>query len=350
MKTLFFTPALCCLISMTALAQSLPTDQDFAKGEEPDMVEMREPDWVRAEPDTLSLTQVKRALQAGRQHRNPVSVRIERAIAQYRETGKAPIIELSDALIYPYGKVQQVLVCAITRVCIIKLEAGEVPADQPLLGDTERWKVTTGFQGDQPFLAIKPWATGVETNLVQATNRRMYHITLVSEALALEPGQELNPRSRYMREISFYYPEDAVQGWERSVFEQASLQQQSLVMPEATNPSSLAFIYACSGNKPFPCKEGNFPFGVEQAYFAGGHTFIHLSQDAEHAPAPVVFVKNIGGQRANVNYNVHGRIMKIQGRPDQIELVIGQGMKRKFLIFNRGPKEAVLRLHRVRES
>src|ERR1044072_8509540 len=50
---------------------------------------------------------------------------IEDAARQFASTGKAPVIDRSDSVIYPCGESQPVLQCTPLRACDVELEAGE---------------------------------------------------------------------------------------------------------------------------------------------------------------------------------------------------------------------------------
>ena len=69
-------------------------------------------------------------------------------------------------------------------------------------GDTARWVIGDTASGAgavrRTHILVKPSAAGLSTNLVIATDRRVYHLQLVSNA------------SSAMASISWTYPEDAL--------------------------------------------------------------------------------------------------------------------------------------------
>jgi len=97
--------------------------------------------------------------------------------------------------------------CAPLIVCTIELEPGEQLTDTPSWGDTVRWQVTAKVQGDDPqttVFEIKPSDDAEMTNLIIATDRRLYNINLVNSA------QGLAGKARVHTPIlSFTYPDTA---------------------------------------------------------------------------------------------------------------------------------------------
>ena len=104
-------------------------------------------------------------------------------------------------VLYPYNEGGQPIVdCAPLRTTDLQLQPGETVTDLAL-GDQERWMATPASSGDPrnpvPHVALKPQASGIETNLTIYTTRHIYHLTLRSGA-------------RSMQEVEFYYPEELV--------------------------------------------------------------------------------------------------------------------------------------------
>ena len=62
---------------------------------------------------------------------------VREAAQQFATTGKAPVIERSDSVVYPFGESQPVLQCTPLRACDVELEAGEV-VHGVALGDLSR--------------------------------------------------------------------------------------------------------------------------------------------------------------------------------------------------------------------
>ena len=91
------------------------------------------------------------------------------------------------------------------RVSTIALQSGEELIDISA-GDTVRWVVgdTSSGQGStrRVHILIKPTLPDIQTNLVVLTDRRTYHLELVSTKQA------------YMASISWTYPADTLVAWQ----------------------------------------------------------------------------------------------------------------------------------------
>src|SRR5690606_23931614 len=78
-----------------------------------------------------------------------------------------------------FGEAVPVLGCAALRACRVEMEPGERLLSPPALGDTERWltaEISSGPGGLVPVVVVKPTACGISTNLVIATDRRIYDL------------------------------------------------------------------------------------------------------------------------------------------------------------------------------
>src|SRR5580698_4969918 len=124
---------------------------------------------------------------------------VREAVKQHEQHGRWPIYKKADAILYPYGDGPEPIVdCAPLRTTDIQLGAGETVTDLAL-GDQERWMATPASSGDPrnptPHIALKPQASGLETNLTIYTTRHIYHL-------------DLRSHGRAMQEVEFYYPDD----------------------------------------------------------------------------------------------------------------------------------------------
>lgn len=85
----------------------------------------------------------------------------------------------------------------------ILLESGEIPIGVPYMSDTMRWEMTgdvwrTTDGRDIQMIMIKPLEVGLSTNMIVATNRRIYQFVLTST------------RDNYMPMVRFRYPMDGI--------------------------------------------------------------------------------------------------------------------------------------------
>jgi type IV secretory pathway VirB9-like protein len=90
----------------------------------------------------------------------------------------------TGSVLFRYGASYPSIVCAILQVTDIELEPGEV-VTQVNVGDTTRWSVESAVSGSGAeqvqHLIVKPRDIGLNTSLVVTTDRRTYHLILVSD-------------------------------------------------------------------------------------------------------------------------------------------------------------------------
>ena len=90
----------------------------------------------------------------------------------------------SGSVIFRYNESYPSIVCAILQVTDIELQPGEV-VTQVNVGDTTRWSVESAVSGSgseqTQHLIVKPRDIGLTTSLVVTTDRRTYHLLLVSD-------------------------------------------------------------------------------------------------------------------------------------------------------------------------
>ena len=223
------------------------------------------------------------------------------AVAEYRRTGAARTIEQSGSVVYPYGHAQPTLTCAPLRACVVELEAGETLLSV-IAGDTERWLISEAYAGEggmTPLVVVKPTGHDLTTNLVLATDRRLYELTLDAppEALADDGDSETNPQALYTRRVRFYYPDEMVRLARQ---EEVRARRAEAASVPVTNPDfrldNLNFNYRWMRGK-------GFPFDLEQVFDDGAHTYIKLPQSTRHDAAPVLFTTE-NGARQILNYAV----------------------------------------------
>lgn len=103
--------------------------------------------------------------------------------------------------------------CAPLRVCIIELQAGERIVGEPQIGDSIRWNISPAMYGAgaaaTSVIVLKPTISGLDTNLLIATDRRAYYLRLVSKP------------EEYVARVAFQYPEDDnSRKWHQQILEQ----------------------------------------------------------------------------------------------------------------------------------
>ena len=259
---------------------------------------------------------------------------VREATQQFATTGKAPVIERSDSVVYPFGESQPVLQCTPLRACDVELEAGEV-VHGVALGDTERWISSPLYSGDPdalvPHVVVKPRDYGISTNMIVTTTRRTYHLNLVAPA----KGKSEDAEGGYLRRVRFYYPGDVVEQWsDAAQLESARASRKSEAtiasLTGAMNPGRMNFDYAVSG--------GVFTgFRPTTIFDDGHHTYIQLPAGAAAVDAPAFLARTETGEEAILNYRMTGSWIVVDGLFERGELVSGVGRSRKAVkIANRG--------------
>jgi type IV secretion system protein TrbG len=184
--------------------------------------------------------------------------------------GLAPrVVDVGGALVFPYGHGEALVTCAERRVCVVGVESGERVVGTTT-GDGERWLVSVVGN----VVAVKPTQCGIASDLVIATDRRVYTLALVSAGcVAHGRGAVITP---YVR---FWYP-DAV------------------LAPVVGSPS-LNFSYHWT-------RDPHIRWTPAAVYDDGVRVFIRFSDSARHEVAPVLWEETGDGDRVVINYRVDG--------------------------------------------
>ena len=152
------------------------------------------------------------------------------AVRQWQKTGIVkPVVSDDGTVLYPYGEYLPTLTCGVMHACAIDLQPGEVLMDSTR-GDTALWTMDQASSLDSSgqkivHVVMKPKLDAIETNLMLFTNRRTYHIKLVSPATETD----------YMNHIGFFYPDEVVQHWNADNAQQEA--QQAAAERKADLPS-----------------------------------------------------------------------------------------------------------------
>ena len=169
-------------------------------------------------------------------------------------------------------------------------------------GDTVRWKVAETASGSganvRPHVLVKPTASKLVTNLVIATDRRVYHVELRS----LD--------ATYMASVSWTYPEEEL------AFRTAAVQSRApgrAAAADGIRPEALHFGYRILGDQP--------PWRPVRAFDDGRRVFIQFPPGT--AEAPPLFLIGPEGEVALVNYRVRGSYYVVDRLFDVAELRLG---------------------------
>lgn len=185
-------------------------------------------------------------------------------------------------------------------------DIGLQPGEQLLAvsaGDTTRWVIgdTSSGAGEtrRAHVLVKPFSAGLSTNMVITTDRRAYHLSLVStEATA-------------MAALSWTYPQDQLLALQR----QAATSAERAAGP-AVNVDQLRFRYVLSGDNP--------PWRPVQVFDDGQKVYVEFPARLDQGEAPPLFVVGPLGDHQLVNYRVQGNRYVVDRLFAAAELRLGE--------------------------
>jgi P-type conjugative transfer protein TrbG len=222
-----------------------------------------------------------------------------------RAATREPVVAgfVNAVQVYPFteGTLYQVY-AAPERVTDIALQPGEGLVSVAA-GDTARWVVgdtTSGSGSDKrTHVLVKPFASGLSTNLVITTDRRSYHLALTSTG------------GTAMVALSWTYPQDALIALKRV----AEASQTAAPVAAGFAPDQLRFNYAVSGDKP--------AWRPLRAFDDGRQTYIEFPDSLAVGEAPPLFLVDRKGEASLVNYRLQGRFYVVDRIFDVAELRLG---------------------------
>jgi len=259
-----------------------------------DPVEFKAATIVPDPPKPVEVVEVASPLPLPGQLQPPPSVRGETRppTARVEAANKAATQEPSTAgyinavQVYPWidGALYR-LYAAPERVTDVALQASETLVAVSA-GDTARWVIgdTTSGSGEdrQVHVLVKPFASGLTTNMVILTDRRAYHLALASTD------------ETAMAAISWTYPRDRLIALRRASAEAEAARPAA----EGIALESLRFRYAITGD--------DAPWKPLRAWDDGKKVYIEFPGRLDQGEAPPLFVVGPLGDAQLVNYRVSG--------------------------------------------
>lgn len=226
---------------------------------------------------------------------------------------------LGAAQIYPWseGSLYR-LYAAPEQISDIALQPGETLVSVAA-GDTARWVIGDTSSGGGParrtHILVKPVAAGLRTNLIIATDRRIYHVEAVSTARTA------------MATISWTYPQDSLIALRAGPATASDPAVASAVAVEALN-----FGYRIEGD--------NVAWRPVRAFDDGHQTFIEFAATLGDGEAPPMFITGADGKAELVNYRVKGHYyvvdrlfgaaeLRLGGKHQQIVRIVRDDGKRR---------------------
>ena len=220
-------------------------------------------------------------------------------------------------LVYVHGAgTVPTILASPMQVCDVELEPGEA-VNEIVVGDSARWMVESGTAGNATHLFIKPGDAGLQSSAVITTNRRVYHLRLVSQSTGHTPY------------VGFVY-NDALRhtALQKKEKEEKDKQWQSTTdtAGKDVDLAKLNFNYDVAGSASWK---------PERVYDDGQKTYIKLPRVTKSGELPVLLVRK-GSKDVLVNYRVPDpSTMMVDGIFDTIALIVGVGSDQESVEIRR---------------
>lgn len=226
-----------------------------------------------------------------------------------------------------FGSTMPSVVCAPLRITDVQLEPGEFIKDVQV-GDAVRWQLSASVSGSGSELVshvvIKPIDPGLETTLMVTTDRRTYHLNLVSR------------KNDYMPIVGFTYTTDLKRSLVKYQDQVNTYQKEKQfeVMPGEKpsfgNIDSLSFDYRLSGDNP--------SWKPVRVYNDGVKTYIQMPRVMLFNEAPVLMVLDNESEKQMVNYRLLEDRFIVDKLFDKAVLFMGVGDKEQSVVIeNKSP-------------
>ena len=220
-------------------------------------------------------------------------------------------------LVYVHGSAGGIptVIAAPLQVVDVELEPGEA-VNEIVVGDSARWQVESGTAGMSTHLFIKPIDVGLESSAVITTDRRVYHLRLISR------------KSDFTPYVGFVYSSD-LQAQVAAAKAQEKRTKTWQTTDTGVDLSNLNFGYELSGSAPWK---------PERVYDDGRKMYIQLPASAKTGEIPALMVKK-GQKDVLVNYRVKGMTMEVDGLFPHLALVVCVGRSQELVeIYKKGAR------------
>lgn len=233
-----------------------------------------------------------------------------------------PVIDTGGRVTFQFSESAPTIVCAPLRVCDIELQPGETVQGSPHIGDGVRWKVGPAVSGSDDsrvtHLIIKPTEPGLDTNLIVPTDRRTYHLRLVSSA------------EHYVSSVAFDYPDEHQQAWN----DLSKANARSNNGPASSDMPTVA-VNRLNFNYKIKVVKGKPTFKPMRAMDDGYHTYIAMNEDLPQREAPVLIGISPDGNEQMINYRLKGNLYVVDGSVHKMALISGVGRKQERVELTR---------------
>jgi len=255
----------------------------------------------------------------------PAQRAIDESRAWAENPNALPFRDSGGRVVFAFSESAPTLMCATLFVCDIELQPGENVQGAPHIGDSVRWKVSPAVSGSDDrkvtHLIVKPTEPGLDTNLIIPTDRRTYHLRLVSSSRV------------YVSSIAFNYPDDQQSEWQKFTNTAASGNGAAISGGEMPTVAvnRLNFDYRIKVVKGKPL------FKPMRAMDDGYHTYIAMNEDLPQGEAPILIGISPTGSEQMINYRLKGNLYVVDGTVYRLALVSGVGREQQRIELTRSP-------------
>lgn len=243
---------------------------------------------------------------------SPKEIEALRLASEWSDRPIKPIQTAGGKVVYMFGSTLPTIIGSPMEISDIELEPGE-QVNEILVGDSARWLVESGSSaGGVTHIFAKPLESGLKTSLVVTTNKRTYHLKLISQD------------SGHMPYTGFLYPEQARVLKAKAQKEQTWATGQ--IDGKTVELSGLDFNYKVSGKASWK---------PVQVFNDGNQTFIKLPDSASKTEVPVLLAMK-GKREQLVNYRVQNNTFIVDGIFEHLVLISGVGRDQVKITVRKG--------------
>lgn len=197
----------------------------------------------------------------------------------------------------------------------------------PFMSDTERWEITgdvwNNDEGSRQLVMIKPLSSGLETNMMIVTNKRIYHFVLYSTKQDYQPMVKFT----YQTEKKF------ITSNTKKVFPESIRTSY-----DTTDASNLSFNYRVT----VPSHSSKVEWIPNRVYDDGSHTYILLPEIVLQKEFPAVWENNKDIVNYEIDPEIHNLII-INKLINKVTLRVGH---KKVIITKKKGEPKVMTIKR----
>lgn len=235
-----------------------------------------------------------------------------------------PQMGREGTVVYSFGSTVPRILCKPLRVTDVELEPGEVITNPPFIGDGVNWQIMPSASGKGENLIfhimIKPSMPDISTNLIVHTDRRTYHMELVSSS------------GRHIPRVAFSYPfEPDDDEWNRFISRTLTQAEDKRFIPPHRKVGGAQSI---DTGYTVTAKDKNILWLPTSVYNDGHRTYIVFPKELTSTEAPV-FMLMRGKTKEMVNYRLKGNTYIIDYVVEKGILTSGSGRSAKSAVISR---------------